>query len=168
VVGQLLASEGFRNVEEVAYVDVNDLAGIEGFDLETAEEIQSRAREYLARIEAEYQDKRKALGVADELAEVAGVTSAMLVAFGENDIKTVEDLAGCATDDLIGWSEKKGGETVHIPGFLANIAISREEAEAIVVAARVKAGWIDEPPAPEPEEAEGEAEGDADASGSTA
>jgi N utilization substance protein A len=155
VVGQLLASEGFRSVEEVAYVDVNDLASIEGFDLETAEEIQSRARDYLARIESENQDKRRALGVADEVGEVAGVTSAMLVAFGENDIKTVEDLAGCATDDLVGWTEKKGGETQHMAGILDGLAISREEAEAIIVAARVKAGWIDEPPAPEAPEASG-------------
>jgi N utilization substance protein A len=155
VVGQLLASEGFRTVEEVAYVDVNDLAGIEGFDLETAEEIQNRAREYLGRIEAENQDKRKALGVADEVGEVAGVTSAMLVALGENEIKTVEDLAGCATDDLLGYTDRKAGETIQVPGILAGFDLSREDAEAIVVAARVKAGWIDEPPpAPVEEEAE--------------
>ena len=162
VVGQLLASEGFRTVEEVAYVDVNDLASIEGFDLETAEEIQSRAREYLARIEAENQDKRKSLGVADEVGEVAGVSSAMLVAFGENDVKTVEDLAGCATDDLMGYSDRKGGENITVPGILEGFGLSRDDAEAIIVAARVKAGWIDEPPAPEPEaDAEGEqADGD--------
>ena len=166
VVGQLLASEGFRTVEEVAYVDVNELAGIEGFDLETAEEIQTRARDYLDRIEAENQEKRKSLGVADELGEVAGVTSAMLVAFGQNDVKTVEDLAGCATDDLTGYSERKGGETTTVPGILDGFPLSREDAEALVVAARVKAGWIEAPVVePEPEiepeaEAEAEAEGE--------
>ena len=151
VVGQLLASEGFRNIEEVAYVDIKELAAIEGFDADTAEAIQSRAREYLDQIEAENQGKRRALGVDDAVAEVPGVTSAMLVAFGENGIKTVEDLAGCATDDLTGWSERKNGETVSEPGILSSFQISREEAEAIVMNARVMAGWI-EPPEPEAEE----------------
>ena len=143
VVGQLLASEGFRSVEELAFVEPEELASIEGFDEETAGEIQSRAREHLERIEAEYDARRKELGVADELKEIDGVTTAMLVKLGENDVKTVEDLAGCATDDLVGWSEKKDGETVKFAGFLDGIEISREEAEAIVMAARVKAGWID-------------------------
>ncbi len=159
VVGQLLASEGFRTVEEVAYVEAGELASIDGFDAETAEEIQNRARAYLDRIETENQERRRALGVADELGEVAGVTSAMLVAFGENEIRTVEDLAGCATDDLVGWSEKKGGETTFTPGVLDGFPISRDEAESIVVAARVKAGWIDEPPPVEQSE-DVEASGD--------
>ncbi len=144
VVGQLLASEGFRSVEELAVVDPAEVASIEGFDEETASEIQNRAKDYLARIEAELDARRKELGVADELREVEGVTTAMLVKLGENDVKTVEDLAGCATDDLVGWSEKKDGETTKYPGFLDGMEISREEAETIVMQARVKAGWIDE------------------------
>ena len=108
VVGQLLASEGFRTVEELAYVELGELASIQGFDEDTATEIQNRARDYLARIEAEHDARRKELGVADELREIDGVTTPMLVAFGENDIKTVEDLAGCATDDLVGWTERQG------------------------------------------------------------
>jgi len=161
VVGQLLASEGFRTVEELAYVELSELASIEGFDEETATEIQSRAQDYLARIEAEFDARRRELGVADELKEVDGVTSEMLVKFGENDIKSVEDLAGCATDDLVGWSERKGGETTRFAGILDGIEISREEAEAIVMAARVKAGWIDAPAevAGEDNETEGEAAG---------
>jgi N utilization substance protein A len=89
VVGQLLASEGFNSVEELAVVDEKELAGIEGFDEETARELQARARDYLARQEAELDDKRKELGVEDALKEVPGVTTAMLVKLGENDIKTV-------------------------------------------------------------------------------
>ena len=143
VVGQLLASEGFRSVEELAFVETSELATIEGFDEETASEIQNRAREHLARIESEFDARRLELGVADDLKEIAGVTTPMLVKFGENDVKNVEDLAGCATDDLTGWSEKKDGETVRFPGFLEGIEISREEAEAIVMAARVHAGWIE-------------------------
>ena len=67
----------------------------------------------------------------------------MLVKLGENDVKTVEDLAGCATDDLVGWTERKDGETLKHAGFLDGFDLSREEAEAMIMAARVKAGWID-------------------------
>jgi len=142
VVGQLLASEGFRSVEELAIVEPAEVAAIEGFDADTAAEIQSRARAHLAKVEAELDQRRKELGVADELAEVEGVSKAMLVKFGENDVKTVEDLAGCATDDLIGWSERKDGETVKHAGFLDGIEISREEAETLIMRARLMAGWV--------------------------
>jgi len=152
VVGQLLASEGFRSVEELAFVEVAELATIEGFDEDTAAEIQARAHDYLAKIEAEQDARRRELGVSDELKDVSGVTTAMLVKFGENDVKTVEDLAGCVTDDLIGWSERKDGETTKHAGFLDGFEISREEAEALIMTARVKAGWIEA--APEPAEAE--------------
>ena len=79
-----------------------------------------------------------------QLKDVPGVTTPMLVKFGENDIKTVEDLAGCATDDLVGWTERKDGETKREPGFLDGFEMSREEAEAMIMQARVKAGWITE------------------------
>jgi N utilization substance protein A len=155
VVGQLLASEGFTSVEELAAVEIKEIASIEGFDQETAEELQNRAREYLARIEAELDAQRQELGVEDAVKEVPGVTTRMLVKFGENDLKTVEDLAGCATDELSGWSERKDGETVRHPGILDGFELSREEIEGIIMQARVKAGWITEadlaPPAPEVE-----------------
>jgi transcription termination/antitermination protein NusA len=144
VVGQLLASEGFNSVEELAMVDQKDIASIEGFDEETASELQARANDYLGQIEAEYDAKRTELGVADELREVPGVTTKMMVAFGENGIKTVEDLAGCATDDLAGWSERKDGEVVRNAGALDGFELAREECEALIMQARVKAGWITE------------------------
>src|SRR6184192_1713624 len=145
VVGQLLASEGFSSVEELALVDIRDLAGIEGFDEETANELQSRAREYLEQLETELENKRKELGVDDALKTVPGVTSKMLVKFGENDIKSVEDLAGCATDDLVGWTERKeGGEPTKFPGILDSNEISRDDAESMIMQARVIAGWITE------------------------
>src|SRR5688500_988724 len=144
VVGQLLASEGFSSVEELALVDIRDLAGIEGVDEDTANELQSRAREYLDQIEAEIEARRKELGVEDAVKEVPGVTTKMLVKFGENDIKTVEDLAGCATDDLLGWNERKDGENVRQAGILDGFELSREEAEGMIMQARVKAGWISE------------------------
>ena len=79
-----------------------------------------------------------------------GVTTPMLVKLGQNEVKTVEDLAGCATDDLIGWTEKDQRN----PGFLAEFELSREQAEAIIMAARVKAGWIEATPEPTAEEGE--------------
>jgi transcription termination/antitermination protein NusA len=158
---QLLTSEGFASVEELAFVPTEELAEIEGFDATTAAELQTRARDYLARIEAELDAKRKELGVDEALREVPGVTSRMLVAFGENGIKTVEDLAGCATDDLTGWSERKDGEVTHHAGALEGFPIEKEEAESMIMQARVKAGWVDETalqPAEEPQAAETEAE----------
>ncbi len=155
VVGQLLASEGFNSVEELAAVDEKEVAGIEGFDEDTARELQERAREYLDKIEEEFDAKRKELGVEDTVKDVPGVTTAMLVKLGENEIKTLEDLAGCATDDLFGWSERKDGETTKHPGILDGFELSREECETLIMQARVKAGWIKEedlapPPAEEP------------------
>src|SRR5262249_19769057 len=121
------------------------LAGIEGFDEETADELQSRAREYLEKLETELEDKRRELGVEDALKDVPGVTLEMLVKFGENDIKSVEDLAGCATDDLVGWTERKeGSEPVKHPGILDANEISRDDAERMIMQARVVAGWITE------------------------
>ncbi|HEY4921063.1 MAG TPA: transcription termination factor NusA, partial [Xanthobacteraceae bacterium] len=159
VVGQLLASEGFGSVEELAAVEPKEVASIEGFDEDTANELQTRARDYLAQIEAEFDEKRKALGVEDDLKEVPGITTQMLVALGENGIKTVEDLAGCATDDLAGWSERKDGETTHNAGFLEAFDLTQEECEALIMQARLKAGWVTEadlappPPAEVPAEA---------------
>src|SRR2546427_2309117 len=106
VVGQVLASEGLRSVEELAFVDEKEIASIEGFDEDTAQELQTRARDYLARIEAEFDAKRRELGVEAALKDVPVGSTRMLVAFGENSIKSVEDLAGCATDELVGWSER--------------------------------------------------------------
>jgi N utilization substance protein A len=158
MVGQVLASEGFSSVEEVAYVDADEVASIEGFDEETAAEIQSRAREYLERIEAEQDAKRKELGVEDELREVPGITTAMMVALGEDGVKTVEDFAGYAVDDLVGWRERKDGETKFFDGVLSSFDVSRADAEQMVMAARLRAGWITEEDLAGDAEAEGEDE----------
>jgi len=142
VVGQLLASEGFADVEEIAYIELDDLASIEGFDDDTATELQTRAREYLARIEGEQDEERKGLGVEDALKEIPGVTTAALVALGKADIKTVEDFAGLVPDDLVGYVERKDGETSRTPGALDGFDLSRADAEAMIMQARLKAGWI--------------------------
>ncbi len=160
VVGQLLASEGFRSIDEIAYVEVDEVANIEGFDEETAQEIQMRAREYLERIEQENDARRQELGVSDDLREIAGITTAMLVALGENDVKSLEDFAGCATDDLVGYTEGRGPEAVRHAGFLDGFDVSRADAEAMIMDARIRAGWI-EAPTEEAEAVEGE-EGEGD------
>jgi len=144
MVGQVLASEGFTSVEEVAYVGANEIASIDGFDEDTAAEIQSRANDYLERIEAEHDARRKELGVEDELREIPGVTTAMMVVLGEDGVKTVEDFAGYAADDLIGWKERKDGETKVFKGVLDQFGVSKAEAEQMILAARLKAGWISE------------------------
>lgn len=144
MVGQVLASEGFSSVEEVAYVDQDEIASIDGFDDDTANEIQSRAREYLERIEAEYDARRTELGVEDELRELPGMTTAMMVAVGEDEVKTIEDFAGYAVDDLTGWKERKDGETQVFEGVFSNHGVSGAEAEEMIMAARLKAGWVTE------------------------
>jgi len=169
MVGQVLASEGFTSIEEVAYVDPEEVSSIEGFDEDTASEIQMRAREYLDRIEAENDAKRKELGVADEIREVPGVTTAMMVALGEEGIKSLEDFAGCASDDLVGWRERKDGETIMHDGIFTPFGTSRAEAEEMVVAARLAVGWITEedlnPGEEEAEEGDGAEEAPAEPTG---
>ena len=144
MVGQVLASEGFTSVEEVAYVEADEISSIDGFDEATAEEIQMRAREYLEKIEAEHDARRRELGVEDEVREIPGITTAMMVALGEDGVKTIEDFAGYAIDDLVGWKERKDGETKFYPGVLADFGVTRADAEQMVVAARLKMGWISE------------------------
>lgn len=164
VIAQLLVTEGFASVEDVAYVDASEVAAIEGFDDDTADEIQTRAREFLEKIAAEYDTKRTALGVEDGLLEIEGVTLPMAVALGEGDVKSVEDLAGLIPDDLRGWFESRDGERVREPGILESFNLDAGDAEALIMRARIAMGWVEAPPEPEPEpEAEEYADAEADA-----
>lgn len=142
MVAQLLASEGFASLEEVAYVEPIEISSIEGFDEETAAEIQARASEFLEQAERERDQKRTELGVQDELYEIDGLNAAMLVALGEDDVKTVEDFAGYTPDDLVGWKERENGEVKFYDGIFKDFPVSREEAEDMIMFARVKVGWI--------------------------
>ncbi|MFC0633905.1 transcription termination factor NusA [Brevundimonas balnearis] len=155
VIAQLLVTEGFATVEDLAYVEAYEISDIEGFDEETAEELQARARDFLDRQAAEQDAKRKELGVEDGVLEVPGVTLPMAVALGEGGVKTVEDLADLATDEVRGGFEVRNGERVRVPGVLESFNLSQEDAEMLILQARVAAGWIDasELPQPEPEEA---------------
>ena len=102
VIAQLLVTEGFATVEDVAFVEEGEIANIEGFDEDTAVELQARAREWLDKEAAELDAKRKALGVEDGLLEIEGVTLPMAVALGAGEVRSVDDLAGMVPDDLRG------------------------------------------------------------------
>ena len=168
VIAQLLVTEGFATVEDLAFVEPYEISDIEGFDEDTAEELQARARDFLDKQAAILDAKRKELGVEDGVLEVPGVSLQIAVALGEGGVKTVEDLADLATDEIRGGYEVKNGERVKVPGVLESFNLPQEEAEMLILQARVAAGWIDasELPQPEPEpeyEDEGEGEYDAEA-----
>jgi N utilization substance protein A len=131
VIAHLLVTEGFTSLEEVAFVPLKDLAEIEGFDEEVAAELQDRARHALERRDREYEERRRALGVADDLAALDGLTPGMLVALGEKGIKTLDDFAGLAGDELLelmGGSDKAGTKL--------------EPAEADALIMRARAHWF--------------------------
>ncbi len=151
VIAQLLVTEGFAAVEDVAFVEAHEVASIEGFDEETAEELQARAREFLEKEAAALDAKRVELGVQDEVLAIEGVTLAMAVALGEGDVKTIEDLAGLVPDDMRGWFESKGGERVREPGILESFNLDPADAELLIMRARVAMGWVEAPPEPEEE-----------------
>ena len=142
---QLLASENFSQVEDLAFVAPEDLAEIQGIGEETGQELRRRAQDYLDRQNAIFDEKRRELGVEDGVLEVEGVTPAIAVALGEGGVKSVEDLAGCATDDLLGWNETVNGERKHETGILESFGLSADDANAIIMAARVTMGWIEAP-----------------------
>jgi len=155
VIAQLLVTEGFAAVEDIAYVEAREIADIEGFGEETAEELQARAREFLDREAAALDAKRTELGVEDGVLEIEGITLPMAVALGEAGVKTVDDLADLATDELRGSFETQpGGERVRVAGALESFNLSNEDAEALILRARVSAGWIEAPEVEAVEEVE--------------
>ena len=144
VIAQLLVSEGFLSIEDLVFVETSEISSIEGFDDDTAVEIQSRAKTFIEE-EGEKQDaKRKELGVQDDLAQIDGMTTNMLVALGENDIKTLDDFAGCSTDELFGWVEKTELGSKKQNGLFTGFDITMEKIEEMILNARLKLGWIAE------------------------
>ena len=142
MIAQLLASEGFATIEEVAYVPLSEIMMIEGFDEDTAAEIQNRAVDAMERQNKELDAKRIELGVSDDVAAIEGISPAMLVALGENDIKSLDDFAGCVPDDLIGWYETVDRKRVRQAGILDGFDLTAEEAEYLIMAGRVAIGWL--------------------------
>jgi len=140
---QLLVSEGFTNLEEVAYVEAEELLVIEGVDADTAGELQARARDYLEAQAKKAMDAARELGVEDSLANFEGLTPAMLEALGKDGVKTLEDFATCADWELAGGWTTVDGERVKDDGVLEPFEISLEEAQVMVMTARVMLGWVD-------------------------
>jgi N utilization substance protein A len=140
----LLVSEGFATIEELAFVEAEDLTDIEGMDEDTAAELQARAKDWLEAEKKKLDARRKELGVDDALANLEGLDLKMVVALGEADIKTIEDFAGAVTDDLVGWTERVDGEKKHYDGVLERFKMKPEVAEALIMRARIVAGWVTE------------------------
>ncbi len=156
MMSQLLVSEGFTNLEEVAYVELDELLSIDGFDDATAGELQARARDYLEAANNKAMENARALGLEDSLVEFEGLTPQMLEALANDGIKTLEDFATVADWELAGgWTTVKG-QRVKDEGVLEKFDMSLEEAQTLIMTARVMLGWVDpsEMDAPQDEEAE--------------
>ena len=140
---QLLVSEGFANLEEVAYVDLDELLVIDGVDDDTAAELQARARDYLEAQAKAALDKARELGVEDSLVNFEGLTPQMIEALAEDGVKTLEDFATCADWELAGGWTTVNGERVKDEGLLEKFDMSLSEAQDLIMTARVMLGWVD-------------------------
>ncbi|MBC7137527.1 MAG: transcription termination/antitermination protein NusA [Defluviimonas sp.] len=140
---QLLVSEGFTNLEEVAYVDLDELLVIEGVDEATAAELQARARDHIEEQNRKALDAARALGVEDSLIEFEGLTPQMVEALAKDGVKTLEDFATCADWELAGGWTTVNGERMKDEGILEKFDMSLEEAQHLVMTARIQLGWVD-------------------------
>lgn len=144
VVAQLLVSEGFATLEEVAYIEIDELLSIEGFDQDTAEELQARARESLDEMNAKALEEAKELGVEQSLIDFEGLTPQMMVALAKDGVKTLEDFATCADWELAGGYTTVDGKRVKDDGLLESFGVSLLEAQELVMTARLMLGWVTE------------------------
>ena len=144
LLSQLLVTEGFTDINELAFVDLKEISNIAGFDEDTAEEIQARATDFLNKENKELEEKCNELGIADDLLEIEDLSLKMIVTLGENDVKTLEDFAYCSSDDLLGWDEIVEGEKKREEGILEGFDISISQANDLIMSARVKLGIIPE------------------------
>jgi len=159
MVAQLLVSEGFSSLEEVAYIDLDELLVIDGFDADTAKELQARARDCIEEIHAKAIAKARELGVEQSLFDFEGLTPEMFVALGEDGVKTLEEFAACADWELAGGYTVVDGERVKDDGLLEKFDMSLEEAQNLIMTARIGLGWVDPADLVKDDE---ETEGDAD------
>lgn len=154
MMAQLLVSEGFTNLEEVAYVESDELLSIDGFDEGTAQELQARARDYLEAQARKALEAARALGVEDSLIEFDGLTPQMVEALAKDGIKTLEDFATCADWELAGGWTTENGQRKKDEGILEKFDVSLEDAQSMVMTARVMLGWVDPTEAEAAEDAE--------------
>ena len=159
---QLLVSEGFSNLEEVAYVEIDELLVIDGVDEDTANELQARARDVLDAQNKAALENARALGVEDSLVEFEGLTPQMIEALAKDDVKTLEDFATCADWELAGGWTTVDGERVKDDGVLEPFEVTLEEAQDLIMTARIMLGWVD------PADLEADAEEDAEVDAETA
>ncbi len=134
--GQLLVAEGFSTIEEIHQSSIDDIIKIEGIDENTAKELKERSEEYLKKEKENIAKKLKELGVEDALINLNGITNGMLVTLGEKKIKTLKDFAELSTDEIIGGYDEKKGQRFKIDGYLEEFALSRNEAESLIMNAR--------------------------------
>ncbi len=140
---QLLVSEGFTNLEEVAYVELDELLVIDGVDSDTASELQARARDYLDAKNKEAEARARELGAEDSLFAFEGLTPQMVEVLAEDGVKTLEDFATCADWELAGGWTTVDGERIKDDGLLEKFGVELEEAQNMVMTARIQLGWID-------------------------
>jgi len=144
MVAQLLVAEGFTSLEEVAYVDIDELAAIDGFDEGTAEELQARARESLEEIAAQALEKARGLGAQDDLIAFPGLSPQMILALAEAGVTSLHEFATCADWELAGgFTETPEGKRIKDDGILEPFDVTLEEAQALVMNARVALGMVD-------------------------
>ncbi len=143
MMAQLLVAEGFTNLEEVAYVEQDELLSIDGFDEGTADELQARARDFLEEQARKALESARAMGVDESLIEFDGLTPQMLEALGKDGIKTLEDFATCADWELAGGWTTENGQRKKDDGILEPYDMSLEEAQHLIMTARVLLGWVD-------------------------
>jgi transcription termination/antitermination protein NusA len=143
MMAQLLVSEGFTNLEEVAYVELDELLSIDGFDEGTAGELQARARDHIEETARKALETARAMGVEDSLINFEGLTPQMLEALAHDGIKTLEDFATCADWELAGGWTTENGQRKKDEGVLEKFDVSLEEAQMLVMTARVMLGWVD-------------------------
>jgi N utilization substance protein A len=144
VVAQLLVSEGFSSLEEVAYVETDELLVIEGFDQDTVDELQARARESLDEINSKSIAEARELGVTQDLIDFEGLSPQMLVALGKDDVKSLEDFATCADWELAGGYTTVDGERHKDEGVLESFEVNIQEAQDMIMRARLQIGWVTE------------------------
>ncbi|MBR9841557.1 MAG: transcription termination/antitermination protein NusA [Rhodobacteraceae bacterium] len=140
---QLLVSEGFSNLEEVAYVEVDELLVIDGVDEDTANELQARARDYIEEKNRKAMEAARELGVEDSLVEFEGLTPQMIEALAKDGVLTLEDFATCADWELAGGWTSVEGERIKDDGLLEPFGVSLEDAQDFVMTARILLGWVD-------------------------
>ncbi len=140
---QLLVSEGFTNLEEVAYVEQNELLVIDGVDEDTAGELQARARDYIDSQNKAALERARELGAEDSLIGFPGLSPLMVEALAKDGVKTLEDFATCADWELAGGWTTENGERIKDDGVLEPFEVSLEEAQNLVMTARVALGWVD-------------------------